>query len=93
MAEQLLDKASYSIIRTNPKLTGNVKVVSDGTDIYLESFRGVGSEYKERMNAKIQGTHSVPAEQQYYVTPSRPGNFGENLDFKVNIDNWFEENR
>ena len=38
MAEQLLDKASYSIIRTNPKLTGNVKVVSDGTDIYLESF-------------------------------------------------------
>jgi len=38
MAEQLLDKASYSLIRTNPKLTANVKVVSDGTDIYLESF-------------------------------------------------------
>ena len=38
MAENLLDKASYSLIRTNPKLTGNVKVVSDGTDIYLESF-------------------------------------------------------
>jgi len=38
MAEKLLDKASYSLVRTNPKLTGNVKVVSDGTDIYLESF-------------------------------------------------------
>ena len=38
MAEKLLDKASYSIIRTNPKLTANVKIVSDGTDIYLESF-------------------------------------------------------
>ena len=38
MAENLLDKASYSLIRTNPKLTGNVKIVSDGTDIYLESF-------------------------------------------------------
>ena len=38
MAQQLLDKASYSLVRTNPKLTGNVKVVSDGTDIYLESF-------------------------------------------------------
>ena len=37
MAEKLLDKASYSLVRTNPKLTGNVKVVSDGTDIYLES--------------------------------------------------------
>ena len=38
MAENLFDKASYSLVRTNPKLTGNVKVVSDGTDIYLESF-------------------------------------------------------
>ena len=38
MAQQLLDKASYSLVRTNPKLTANVKVVSDGTDIYLESF-------------------------------------------------------
>ena len=38
MAEKLLDKASYSVVRTNPKLTGNVKVVSDGIDIYLESF-------------------------------------------------------
>ena len=38
MAEKLLDQASYSVVRTNPKLTANVKVVSDGTDIYLESF-------------------------------------------------------
>ena len=38
MAENLFDKASYSLVRTNPKLTGNVKIVSDGTDIYLESF-------------------------------------------------------
>ena len=38
MAEKLLDKASYSIIRTNPKLTGNVKLVSNGDNIYLESF-------------------------------------------------------
>ena len=38
MAEKLLDKASYSILRTNPKLTANVKLVSNGTDLYLESF-------------------------------------------------------
>jgi hypothetical protein len=36
--ENLFDKASYSIIRTNPKLTGNVKLVSNGNDLYLESF-------------------------------------------------------
>ena len=38
MAEKLFDKASYSIARTNPKLTGNVKLVSDGSNLYLESF-------------------------------------------------------
>ena len=38
MAERLFDKASYSILRTNPKLTGNVKLISDGKDLYLESF-------------------------------------------------------
>ena len=38
MAEQLLDKASYSILRTNPRLTGNVKLLSNGNNIYLESF-------------------------------------------------------
>jgi hypothetical protein len=38
MVEKILDKASYSIVRTNPKLTGNVKVISNGSDIYLESF-------------------------------------------------------
>ncbi len=38
MAEKLFDKASYSVVRTNPKLTGNVKLVSNGSDLYLESF-------------------------------------------------------
>jgi len=38
MAERLLDKASFSLVRTNPKLTTNIKVVTNGEDIYLESF-------------------------------------------------------
>jgi hypothetical protein len=38
MAEPILDKASYSVVRTNPKLTGNVKLVTNDTDLYLESF-------------------------------------------------------
>lgn len=38
MTEKLLDKSSYGLLRTNPKLTGNVKIVSNETDIYLESF-------------------------------------------------------
>ncbi len=57
MAEQLLDKASYSLIRTNPKLTGNVKVVSDGTNIYLESFSANTRLSSQKFKAfKVDGT-------------------------------------
>jgi len=38
MVEKILDKSSHSLVRTNPKLTTNVKVVSNGSDIFLESF-------------------------------------------------------
>lgn len=38
MAVPLLDKSSYSLVRTNPKLTGNVKLITNGHDLYLESF-------------------------------------------------------
>ena len=38
MVEKLLDKTSFGLVRTNPKLTGNVKIISNGNDIYLESF-------------------------------------------------------
>jgi hypothetical protein len=38
MAEPILDKASYSLVRTNPKLTTNVKLLTNGNDLYLESF-------------------------------------------------------
>jgi hypothetical protein len=57
MAEQLLDKASYSLIRTNPKLTANVKVVSDGTDIYLESFSANNRLSSQKFKAfKVDGS-------------------------------------
>ena len=57
MAQQLLDKASYSLVRTNPKLTGNVKIVSDGTDIYLESFSANTALSGQRYKAfKVDGT-------------------------------------
>ena len=57
MAEKLLDKASYSVIRTNPKLTGNVKLVSDGTDIYLDSFSANTALSAQRYKAfKVDGS-------------------------------------
>ena len=59
MAQKLLDKASYSVVRTNPKLTANVKVVSDGTDIYLESFSANTALSGQRYKAfKVDGTNT-----------------------------------
>ena len=41
----------------------------------------------------MTGTHLMPDAPIFHVTPTRPGNFGSHIDFKINIDNWFEENR
>jgi len=54
---------------------------------------GILSEYNNRLDKKLSGTHQVADKPQFFVTSARPGNFGDHLDFKVNIDNWFEENR
>ena len=54
---------------------------------------GILKDYKDRVNKKLSGTHDIPSEHKFFTTPSRPSNFGEHLDLKVNIDNWFDENR
>ena len=35
----------------------------------------------------------VEDKPQFFVTSARPGNFGDHVDFKVQLDNWFDENR
>lgn len=54
---------------------------------------GVISEYNERLNKKLNKTHLVLEKPTFFTTSSRPGNFGEHIDFKANLDNWFDENR
>jgi len=51
------------------------------------------SSYAERSNKKLNGTHLVEDKPHFFTTSSRPGNFGDHIDFKANLDNWFEENR
>lgn len=53
-------------------------------------YFGLISEYNERANKKLNINHLMPEKQLFFSTPSRPGNFGENIDFKATIDNWFE---
>jgi len=54
---------------------------------------GVISEYNQRLSKKLNKGHLVEDKPTFFVTSSRPGNFGDHIDFKINIDNWFEENR
>jgi len=54
---------------------------------------GILSEYNERSNKKLHKTILLEEKPQFFVTSARPGNFGDHLDFKLNIDNWFDENR
>lgn len=54
---------------------------------------GLISEYNDRANKKLNGTHLIPEKAQFFTTSARPGNFGDHIDFKATIDNWFDENR
>lgn len=56
-------------------------------------YFGIASDYKTWVEEKITGTHKIPATATFFTTSTRPSNFGEHIDMKVNIDNWFDENR
>jgi ubiquinol-cytochrome c reductase iron-sulfur subunit len=77
------------------RLSGIVGLTKRNYPITLDIRNQFGliSEYNERANKKLNGFHSVPDKAQFFVTSARPGNFGDHIDFKSTIDNWFDENR
>jgi hypothetical protein len=81
MAETLLDKASYSLLRTNPKLTGNVKLVSNGNDLYLESFSSNSQLSSSSFKAfKIDGTQTYDIDVYNFF---QRGKFPTDLAYEV----------
>ena len=54
---------------------------------------GIMQEYNERRNKKLINNFAVTDRPMYWVTSSRPSNFGDPLDTKTKADNWFDENR
>ena len=54
---------------------------------------GIMQEYNERRNKKLINNFLVTDRPMYWVTSSRPSNFGDPLDTKTKADNWFDENR
>lgn len=54
---------------------------------------GLMQEYNERKNKKLINNLAVTEEPRFWLTSSRPSNFGDHLDTKTKADNWFDENR
>mmetsp|Transcript_33998 Transcript_33998/g.35300 ORF Transcript_33998/g.35300 Transcript_33998/m.35300 type:complete len:266 (+) Transcript_33998:16-813(+) len=54
---------------------------------------GIMSEYKERKSKKLVGGAYFTPEQKFWVTSARPASFGDHLDVRTKLDNWFDENR
>ena len=61
----------------------------------MQSMRNFGilQEYNDRKNKKLINNQLCTDRPTYWVTSSRPSNFGDPLDTKTKADNWFDENR
>ena len=54
---------------------------------------GLLQEYNERKNKKLINYGAFTEEPKFWVTSCRPPNFGDHLDTRTKMDNWFDENR
>jgi hypothetical protein len=79
----MLQKALAKTVRTN---------VSPVVASQSRNF-GIIQEYNDRKNKKLINNLLVSDRPMYWVTSSRPSNFGDPLDAKTKADNWFDENR
>ena len=48
-------------------------------------------EYNERKNKKLTNNLLCTDRNMFWVTSSRPSNFGDPLDAMTKLDNWFDE--
>ncbi len=77
------------------KLTGTPFLVPGSNLGIATSSRSFGliQEYNERKNKKLINNFHLNEEPKFWVTSSRPSNFGDHLDVKTKADNWFDDNR
>ena len=54
---------------------------------------GIMQDYRDRQSKKLINNVLCTDKPMYWVTSSRPSNFGDPLDAKTKPDNWFDENR
>ncbi len=87
----------WSQFRTTTKSAALTSIYLDhiNTPLIGSAFRNFGiiQDYNERKNKKLINNVLCTDEQKFWVTSSRPSNFGDPLDTKTKVDNWFDENR
>jgi len=54
---------------------------------------GILQDYRDRQSKKLINNVLCTDKPMYWVTSTRPSNFGDPLDAKTKPDNWFDENR
>ena len=54
---------------------------------------GIMQDYRDRQSKKLINNILCTEKPMFWVTSSRPSNFGDPLDTKTKPDNWFDENR
>ena len=69
-----------------------IKNTLSRTKVSKKNF-GILSEYNERKNKKLVGHGFFTEEPKFWVTSARPPNFGDHLDVRTKLDNWFDDNR
>jgi hypothetical protein len=75
------------------KLAGNKSMLTSAFRRVAARNFGIVQEYNERKNKKLINNMHLTEEPKFWVTSSRPSNFGDHLDVKTKADNWFDDNR
>jgi hypothetical protein len=88
----LLNKALGNQMK-KAALTSNISPLSYIVIDQATRDFGIIQEYNDRKNKKLINNLLVNEENKFWVTSSRPSNFGDPLDTKTKVDNWFDENR
>ena len=92
--------ACSALLTAPPSLVSNLLLLKAYTNLIIclctgapvRNF-GIMQEYNERRNKKLINNFLLLDRPKYWVTSSRPSNFGDPLDAKTKADNWFDENR
>jgi ubiquinol-cytochrome c reductase iron-sulfur subunit len=73
----------------------SISKISNSKQLLKNSSKNFGilNEYNEKKNKKLVGYASFTEEPKFWITSARPPNFGDHLDVRTKLDNWFDENR